>query len=55
MLKIKSKKDIIFSAFMVCLIEECKKEATKLWMTESNIIDVCFDHYSELESEKYIT
>jgi hypothetical protein len=52
MLKLKNKKDIIYSALMVCLIEDCQEEATKLWTTESNIIDVCENHYKQLEEER---
>lgn len=55
MLKIKNKEEIIYSALMVCLIEGCKEEATKLWSTESNIIDVCSSHYNQLEAERYLT
>lgn len=53
MLKLKSKQDIIYSALMVCLIENCQEEATRLWTTESNIIDVCEDHYKELQKEQW--
>lgn len=55
MLQIKSREELTYSAYMVCLISKCKEEATKLWATESNIIDVCNEHYKQLESEKYLT
>lgn len=54
MLKIKNRNDLTYAAYMVCLIHECKDEATRLWSTESNIIDVCDKHYKILESESYI-
>lgn len=53
MLKIKDKSKIVYSAFMVCLIDECQEEASKLWATETNIIDVCEMHHKELQAEKY--
>jgi hypothetical protein len=52
MIRLKSKNDIIYSALMVCLIEDCQQEATNLWTTESNIIDVCASHYEQLKAER---
>jgi hypothetical protein len=55
MLKLKNRQDIIYTALMVCLVHECNNEATDLWSTESNLIDVCNKHYKILEMEKYST
>lgn len=55
MIKLKSKHDMIYSAFMICLVEKCEAEATKLWSTETSIVDVCDLHYKMLEAEKYKT
>lgn len=55
MLKIKDREAILYAAFMVCLIEGCEEEASKLWPTEANIIDVCEKHYKKLDAEKYLT
>ena len=53
MIKLKNKNKIIYSAFMVCLVDECNNEATHLWSTETNVIDICEKHYKILEAEKY--
>lgn len=53
MIRLKSKQDMIYSAFLICLAEGCQTEATKLWSTETNVIDVCDLHYNILEAEKY--
>lgn len=53
MLRLKNRQDTIYAAFMVCLVYACEQEATKLWSTESNLIDVCDEHYRQLEAEKY--
>lgn len=53
MLKIKDRNALIYSAILVCLIEGCEEEGSKLWSTETNIIDVCERHFKILESEVY--
>lgn len=53
MLRLKNRNELIYSAILVCLIEGCEKEASKLWSTETNIIDVCERHFKILESEVY--
>ena len=53
MLKLKDKNKMVYSAFMICLIDKCEEEASKLWATETNIIDVCDKHYKQLQSEQY--
>jgi len=55
MLQLKTRKELTYAAYMVCLISKCKEEATKIWATESNIIDVCSEHYRQLDSEKFTT
>ena len=51
MLKLKNRKDMLYNAFLICLIEECEEEALKLWATETNIIDVCEPHFRQLRAE----
>lgn len=53
MIKLKSRQDLIYANAMVCLVHECNEESTKLWSTETNVIDVCDKHYKQLEAEKY--
>ncbi len=53
MLRLKDRSAIIYSATLVCLIESCEEEGSKLWSTETNIIDVCEKHFKILESEIY--
>lgn len=55
MLKLKTRNQTIYSAYMICLIEGCENEAEKLWSTETNVIDVCEKHYKILQTESYIT
>lgn len=55
MIRLKSRDAIIYSAFLVCLIEKCEEEATKLWSTETNVIDVCQKHHDQLMSEAFIS
>lgn len=52
-MRLKNRDEIIYNAFQVCLIHLCKNEATHLFSTESNVIDVCEYHYKALEAEKY--
>lgn len=51
MLRLKDRNSLIYSAFLICLIEGCEEEALKLWPTESNIIDVCEGHFKQLQAE----
>lgn len=55
MIKLKSREEQIYCAFMICLVSECEEEATKFWSTETNLIDVCDKHYKQLEMQRYIT
>lgn len=55
MLRLKDPNLLIYNAILVCLIEDCKEEASKLWTTETNIIDICEKHFKFLESELYIS
>ena len=55
MLRLKGRNEIIYNAFLVCLVADCEEEALKLWATETNIIDVCEPHFKQLQSEKYLT
>lgn len=51
MLRLKGKDEIIYNAFLICLIADCQEEALKLWATETNIIDVCEPHFRQLQVE----
>ena len=53
MFRLKNRNALIYSTTLVCLIEDCREEASKLWSTETNIIDVCERHFKILESELY--
>ena len=56
MIKLKDPKDLIYSAFQVCEIEGCKKESEKIWASsETRIIDICKDHFNQIESEREIS
>lgn len=48
----KSRNEFETSAFLVCRIKECKDEAEKLWSTETNVVDVCKNHYDQLIKER---
>jgi hypothetical protein len=51
MLKFKDRNEIIYNAFLVCLVQNCQEEALKLWPTETNIVDVCEEHFRQLQLE----
>jgi hypothetical protein len=51
MLRLKGRDEIIYSAFLICLVADCKEEGMKLWPTETNIIDVCERHFKQLQAE----
>lgn len=55
MIRLKGRDEIIYNAFLICLVADCKEEALKLWSTDTNIIDVCETHFKYLEAEKYST
>jgi hypothetical protein len=55
MLQLKTRKELIYNSYTICLISKCKEESTKMWATESNIIDVCSEHYRQLDAEKFTT
>jgi hypothetical protein len=55
MLRLKGRDEIIYNAFLICLVAGCEEEALKLWATETSIIDVCEAHFKQLQSEKYST
>jgi hypothetical protein len=55
MLKLKSRDEMVYFTYNVCLVDQCKEESEKLWSTDSNIIDVCYEHYKQLEAEKYLS
>lgn len=55
MIKLKSKTELSLSALLICNVSECELEAEKLWSTESNVIDICQQHYKQLTMEQYTT
>jgi hypothetical protein len=48
MIIFKSYEDLAYEAFYSCHVLECEIEAEKLYATETQIRDVCIDHYTEL-------
>lgn len=49
MLPLKNPKDLIYSAYQVCEVELCKKEAERIYASsESRIIDFCESHYNQI-------
>ena len=56
MLPLKNPKDLIYSAYQICEVESCKKEAEKIYASsESRIIDLCESHYDQIISERFIS
>jgi hypothetical protein len=53
MIKFKSYEDLAYDAFYSCHVLDCELEAEKIYATESNIIDVCLNHYKELSEKEY--
>jgi hypothetical protein len=53
MIKFKSYEDLAYDAFYSCHVLDCELEAEKIYATESNIIDVCLNHYNELLKKEY--
>jgi hypothetical protein len=52
MLKLKDPRKLIYFAFQICEIEECKEEAERIYASsESRIIDLCQKHYNQITSE----
>ncbi len=48
MITFKSYSDLAYDAFYSCHVLDCEVEAEKLYSTETQIRDVCLDHYKEL-------
>jgi hypothetical protein len=55
MIKLKSKEELWNSALLVCAVFDCEEEATHLFATESNMIDVCEPHRSQLLAQAFIS
>lgn len=49
----KSHEDLAYDAFYSCHITGCDLEAEKLYATETQIRDVCLEHYKELIEKGY--
>jgi hypothetical protein len=55
MIQLKDSRILEHSAFFVCRVLECTKESSKIWSNkEINIIDVCDEHYLQLQQEREI-
>ncbi len=48
MITFKSYEDLAYDAFYSCHVSNCELEAEKLYTTETQIRDVCINHYTEL-------
>jgi hypothetical protein len=48
MIKFKSYEDLAHDAFYFCHVLGCKLEAEKLYAKDTQIRDVCINHYTEL-------
>lgn len=48
MIIFKSYEELANNAFYCCHVLSCKLEAEKLYATETQIRDVCINHYTEL-------
>lgn len=56
MLRLKDPKSLIYFAFQVCEIVECKEEAEKIYATsESRIVDLCITHYNQIISQGFMS
>lgn len=55
MIKLKSREEVIYSNYQICLVSGCEEEATDLYTTESMIIDVCKDHRLALLAQSFIS
>jgi hypothetical protein len=53
MIRFKSREDMAYDAFFSCYVLDCEVEASKIYATQSNIIDVCADHHKELMEKDY--
>jgi len=51
-IRFKSSEDMVLEAFYSCRILNCNNEAEKLYATESNIIDICQEHYNKLKEKE---
>jgi hypothetical protein len=53
MIKFKSHEDLAYDAFYSCNVLECELEAKKIYATETKIVDVCSNHYTELMEKSF--
>ena len=53
MINFKSYEDLAYDAFYSCHVVGCELEAEKLYSTETQIKDVCLNHYKELTEKDY--
>ena len=53
MIKFKDPRSLIYFAFQVCEVDPCDKEAEHIWAnSETRIIDICNDHYTDLKERE---
>jgi hypothetical protein len=55
MIKLKDREELALNAFLVCAVAECQDEATDLFTTEVNMIDVCKHHKEYLINQAFIS
>ena len=53
MIQFKNARDLAYEAFYSCRVLDCTEEATKLYATETNVIDVCQNHHKQLIERDY--
>ena len=53
MMIFKSSQDLAFDAFFSCHVSGCDLEAEKIYATETKIVDVCSNHYTELMEKSF--
>lgn len=53
MITFKSYEDLAYDAFYSCHVVGCELEAEKLYSTETQIRDVCLNHYKKLTDKDY--
>jgi hypothetical protein len=51
-IRFKSPEHIGLEAFYSCRVLNCSNEAEKLYATESNIVDICQEHYNNLTEKE---
>ena len=53
MTKFKSYEKIFCDPLGCCNVIGCEEDGTKLFATETRVLDVCLNHYTQLQNERY--